>query len=64
MSNRAFLLKEIGTLPAACLGEVADFVTWIKQRRLSQIPETMLMSEDVLLKDWDSPEEDKAWADL
>ena len=26
--------------------------------------ETMLASEDVLRKDWDSPDEDAAWADL
>jgi len=26
--------------------------------------QTMLASEDVLRKEWDSPEEDKAWANL
>jgi hypothetical protein len=31
-------LKEIGTLPAICLGEVVDFVAWIKHCKLSQIP--------------------------
>ena len=64
MTNRAVLMKEIETLPAACVGEVIDFITWIKQRKLSQIPETMLLSEDVLLKDWDTPDEDEAWASL
>jgi len=64
MSNRAVLLKEIETLPAACLGEVIDFVAWIKQRNLSLIPETMLLSETALAKDWDTPEEDEAWANL
>jgi len=62
MSNRAVLLKEIETLPAACLGEVMDFVAWIKQRKLSLIPETMLLNETALAKDWDTPEEDEAWA--
>jgi len=64
MTNRAALLHEIETLPAACLADVIDFVAWIKQRRLSQIPETMLLSEAALSKDWDTPEEDEAWANL
>ena len=51
------------------LEEVIDLVAWIKQRKpdgkqLSQIPETMLMSEASLSKDWNSPEEDEAWANL
>ena len=64
MTNRAVLIKEIETLPAACLGEVIDFVAWIKQRKLPRIPETMLLSEAALAKDWDTPEEDEAWAAL
>ena len=64
MTNRAALQKEIETLPAACLGEVIDFVAWIKQRKPAQIPETMLLSEAALSKDWDTPEEDDAWANL
>ena len=28
------------------------------------INETMLASEDVLRREWDTPEEDEAWADL
>ncbi|MCL2557015.1 MAG: hypothetical protein FWE09_00890 [Treponema sp.] len=64
MEARAVLLQEIETLPAACLDDVIDFVSWIKQRRLSQIPETMLLSESALSKDWNAPEEDEAWAAL
>ena len=64
MTDRAFLVKEIETLPVSCLSEVVDFVAWIKHRKLSQIPETMLLSEAALSKDWDTPEEDEAWASL
>ena len=64
MINRVTLLKEIETLPPSCLDEVVKFVAWIKHRELSQIPETMLLSETALAKDWSTPEEDKAWADL
>ena len=45
MTEHAVLLQEIETLPVSCLSEVVDFVTWIKQRKLSHIPETMLLSE-------------------
>ena len=64
MTNRAALIQEIETLPAVCLAEVVDFVAWIKHRKLIQLPETMLLSEASLSKDWDSPEEDEAWASL
>ena len=69
MTERAVLMQEIETLPATCINEVIDFVAWIKQRKfagklLSQIPETMLMSEASLSKDWNTPEEDEAWAGL
>jgi hypothetical protein len=64
MISRSALLKEIETLPANCIGEVIDFVAWIKHHKLSQIPETMLLSESALSKDWNTPEEDEAWANL
>jgi hypothetical protein len=64
LTEYAVLLREIETLPANCVGEVVDFVAWIKHRKLSQIPETMLLSEASLAKEWDSPEEDEAWAGL
>ncbi|MCL2806378.1 MAG: hypothetical protein FWD26_10615 [Treponema sp.] len=81
MTNHAALMKEIETLPPFCLGEVIDFVAWIKQRKLTSVsksqfpgtanetrtsrvspPATMLMSEASLAKDWNTQEEDKAWA--
>ncbi|MDR0442907.1 MAG: hypothetical protein LBH44_05835 [Treponema sp.] len=33
MGEHAVLLREIQTLPANCVGEVVDFVAWIKHRR-------------------------------
>jgi hypothetical protein len=46
------------------LGEVLDFIGFVKQKQFKNISETMLMSEDALARDWDSPEEDAAWAAL
>jgi hypothetical protein len=64
MSNRNEVLREIDSLPAKYLGEVLDFIGYIKQKQMNNIPETMLMSEDSLARDWNSPEEDAAWANL
>jgi hypothetical protein len=64
MTNRTVLLREIETLSAASLDEVVNFVAWIKYRKLSQVSETTLLSETSLSKDWDTPEEDEAWAGL
>ena len=58
------MLKEIDTLPPEFMGEVIDFVSYLKHKKLKGIPETMLQSEAALSKDWDSPEEDAAWASL
>jgi len=64
MTNRAVLIQEIEMLPSTCISEVIDFVAWIKQRKLTQIPETMLMSEHSLARDWNTPDEDEAWVAL
>ena len=61
-------------LPMEKLSEVYDFVMFLSER--ANLPpsiheegelyaiDTMLASEDVLRRDWDSPEEDAAWAHL
>lgn len=64
MLARNKLQQEIELLPDDCLEEVMDFVAFLKHRRLKQATETMLASEDALAKDWDTPEEDAAWASL
>jgi len=64
MTGRAALMRELDSLPQEYLNEVADFVAWLKERKLKQVPETMLLSESALAKDWDTPGEDEAWADL
>jgi hypothetical protein len=64
MTDKTFLLHEIETLPSVCLDEVLDFVEYLKQKQGRRLPETMLLSESALAKDWDSPEEDAAWANL
>ena len=43
------------------MGEVTDFVAQLKRRKLEQVPESMLLSEATLAREWDSEEEDRAW---
>ncbi|MFZ5880398.1 MAG: DUF2281 domain-containing protein [Chloroflexota bacterium] len=56
------------------LVEVYDFIVFLSTREPSNVTlreagmsyalDTMLASENVLARDWDTPEEDAAWADL
>jgi hypothetical protein len=64
MPNRDALLREIDSLPPECWQEIFDFVGYIKQKQVKAMPETMLLSEASLAKDWDTPEEDAAWENL
>ncbi len=47
------------------LATVFDFVSYLAERRpASESLQTMLATEQVLRRDWKSPEEEAAWADL
>ena len=58
------LLREVSILPSVYYLEVLDFIESLKKKRQGAIPETMLLSESALSKDWDTEEEDNAWASL
>ena len=58
------IIREIESLPVEFYSEIMGFVGYLKYRRLSNVPETMLLSEKSLAESWDTPEEDIAWADL
>ena len=58
------LINEIETLPSEYFQEIMNFVGYLKLKHLQNIPETMILSEKSLSKDWDTPEEDEAWANL
>ncbi len=59
-------------LPPEKLSVVYDFVSYLLERDLTDLltetdmdsRATTLVSEDVLRRDWDRPEEDSAWAHL
>ena len=66
--------ESLRNLSADKLAEVYDFIVFLSTREnframlredgKSYALDTMLASEDVLRRDWDSPEEDAAWANL
>jgi len=66
------ITERLQELPADKLAVVYDFVSYLAERearraqpeRSSEAFQTMLASEAVLRRDWDRPEEDRAWADL
>lgn len=58
------IVEEIETLPTEYLEQIMDFIEYLKMKQLKNIPETMIFSEKSLAKDWNTPEEDEAWANL
>ena len=57
--------KDLRRLPSDRLAVVRDFVSLLLERQeTARAFGTMLASEPVLSRDWDSPEEDAAWDDL
>jgi hypothetical protein len=61
---RETLLREVSGLSPAYDFEVLNFIKSLKASRQSTMPETMLLSESALSKDWNTKEEDNAWANL
>ncbi|MEW5986606.1 MAG: hypothetical protein AB1791_08240 [Chloroflexota bacterium] len=66
------ITEVLEALPDEKLAVVYDFVSYLFEKEQSQVFEgmrseaflTMLASESVLARDWDTPEEDETWADL
>jgi hypothetical protein len=59
---------KLKTLSEDKLAAVYHFVSYLAERdfEMSDISakDLMLASENLIARDWDTPEEDKAWADL
>jgi hypothetical protein len=58
------LLHEIESLPADSLNELIEFVKRLKLQKANTASETCLLSEEVLARDWNTPDEDALWANL
>jgi hypothetical protein len=64
MSTVELIEKELADLPEALQQEVYDFVRFLRLKTDDQAFNGALLSESALAREWDSPEEDAAWASL
>ncbi len=64
MNKKELLLSEIEQVPEPLLGEVLDFVHFLKTKMIKERMDTAIASESSLKKDWLRPEEDEAWRGL
>ena len=64
MSTRELIEKELDVLPETLQREVYDFVRILRLKSCEDTFNGLLASEAVLARDWNTPEEDAAWANL
>ena len=64
MSTRELIDLALADLPESQLREVYDFVQFLKNKAADESFNGLLLSESALAKDWNTPEEDAAWANL
>jgi hypothetical protein len=64
MSTIQLIEKELADLPEPQQREVYDFARFLRIKAQDGPFDGLLASEAVLSRDWDTPEEDAAWASL
>jgi hypothetical protein len=64
MSTRELIEKEISAMPETLQREVYDFARFLRNKKDDESFNGLLLSESVLARDWNTPEEDAAWASL
>ena len=64
MSTQELIEKEVASLPENLQREVYDFGRLLREKSENGSFNGPLLSESTLSKDWDTPEEDAAWANL
>ncbi|MBI4603940.1 MAG: DUF2281 domain-containing protein [Planctomycetes bacterium] len=64
MSTRELIEKEVARLPEPLQREVYDFARFLRLKAQDESFNGLLLSETALAKDWNTPEEDTAWASL
>ena len=63
MTTKELITKEVENLPEALQREVYDFARFLREKSEEGF-NGLLLSESALNKEWDTPEEDAAWANL
>jgi hypothetical protein len=64
MTKKEILLNEIQGIPEPFLGEILEFVQFLKEKIAREKLDIAMISESSLSKDWLKPDEDKAWQNL
>jgi hypothetical protein len=64
MSTRDLIQQELDGLPEPLQREVYDFARFLRSKSDGDSFSGLLASETVLTRDWETPEEDAAWASL
>jgi len=64
MSTQELITKEVENLPEPLQREVYDFIRFLREKSANDSFNGLLLSESALRRDWDTPEEDAAWASL
>jgi hypothetical protein len=63
MSTQELINKEVENLPESLQREVYDFARFLREKSEDSSFNGLFLSESAL-KDWNTPEEDAAWANL
>jgi hypothetical protein len=63
MSKRELIVRELDHIPESDLDKLLTFVRALKEAHGDDVMPA-LAAEGALAKDWLTPEEDSAWADL
>jgi hypothetical protein len=64
VSTRHLIEQELANMPEPLQREVYDFARFLRRKKTDSSFDGLLLSESVLAKDWNTPEEDAAWASL
>ncbi len=64
MSTREMIEKEVAALSEPLQREVYDFARFLRFKKGDDQFNGLMLSESALTKDWNTPEEDAAWASL
>ena len=64
MSTRELIETEVNKLPEPLQREVYDFARFLRLKAGEEKFNGLLLSETALAKEWNTPEEDAAWANL
>jgi hypothetical protein len=64
VSTQQLIEQEVTNLPEPLQREVYDCVRFLRHKKGMDSFNGLLLSETALAKDWNTPEEDAAWASL